>query len=170
MRRKSPKWDPEYEDELDELIREVFITSPNSSLPSEELRRASWLKVRHNIQKEKRLRIIMRRFKLFGILSASFALGILLISPPTFTQAVAPIYQNVQQLRMGIAQVVFGKKACMETSLARSSFPLNKDKEEPHGRVMSNGLIKRQAVTLEEAFNNISFVLPILPTPPHRFK
>ncbi|WP_433946860.1 DUF4367 domain-containing protein [Paenibacillus sp. SN-8-1] len=170
MRRNSPRWDPEFEDELDELIREAFITSSHTSLPTQAQRRESWLNISQLLQKDNRRRNFVRRFQWFGIIAASFALGALLVTPPMITQAVSPIYQHVQRLGTGIVQVVFGKEAYIDTSQAKTSPPPSVDAQEHAERVTSSGKIKPEVVTLEEARNNISFVLPTLPTPPARFK
>ncbi|MNH82951.1 hypothetical protein D3C87_510910 [compost metagenome] len=170
MRRNSPKWDHESDDELDELIHEALITSPHTSLPTEEQRRESWLNIKPDLQRDKRRRTFLRRFQWFGIIAASVALGALLFTPPMMTQAVSPIYQHVQQLGTGFAQVVFGKEAYMDTSQAKTSPPPSIDEEKLTERVTSYGELKPEVVTLEEARNNISFVLPTLPTPPSRFK
>lgn len=108
MRRNSPKWDPEYEDELDELIRDAFMRSPHTSLPAETLRRESWMKVSRDIKRNKRLRSVVRRFKWLGLIAASLALGAFLLSPLVMTKAVSPLNRHVEQTVTGTAHVERG--------------------------------------------------------------
>lgn len=172
MRRNLAKWDPEYDDRLDELIHEALDSSSYASLPTEEHKKASWLKVKQELEADRRRNKIKNKIQWFGVVAASVTLGAVLFSPPLMTQAVSPFYQQVKQIGTGLVQVVFGKEAYVDTSQAKTPPPpaeYPENPSEPSNKVTSSGEIQPELVTLADARSNLSFTLPALPVIPPRF-
>ncbi|USB31606.1 hypothetical protein [Paenibacillus sp. YPG26] len=165
MRRNSPKWEREFEDELDALIYEAIITSPLASLPSREQKRDSWLSISEAIRQDKRRHNFWRRFRWIGMAAAGLTASALIWPVPTITQTMSPILQHAQMLGMGFAQVVIVHEDCIGTKHVNAS-PSQAADEEPHDRSTSPKEHRLGVLTHKDAVYRISFVLPTLPTPP----
>lgn len=173
MRRNSTRWDPDCNEQLDQLIHDALSRAPQYSVPTEEQKKTSWLEVKQKLDMEKRRNRIRTKMQWFSVVAASITLGALLFSPPLMTQAVSPFYQQIKQMGTGLIQVVFGKDTYVDTTHAKTAPPPDVDREDQSNAFIKVGEVEKlepQLVTLEEAKRSLSFTLPNLPSLPSRFQ
>lgn len=114
-----------YDDWFNEAFDEAFERAANTTSPvNHDTKRESWLQVKQQLAASNKRKQRRRRFQFAAIIAASMAMGAIVFSPPTITQAVTPIYQQIKDWGNGIVTIISGKdKPTSETTVPKTSPP-----------------------------------------------
>lgn len=114
-----------YDDWFNEAFDEAFDRAANTtSSVNHDTKRESWLQVKQQIAARSKQKKRWRRFQYAGIIAASMAMGAIVFSPPTISQAVTPIYQQIKDWGDGIVTIISGKnKPSTETTTPKTNPP-----------------------------------------------
>lgn len=114
-----------FDDWFDKTFDEAFdrAASSDSSLPAHDTKRESWMKVKLQLETVNRRRKRRRKYQLAGVVAASMMAGAIFFSPPTITQAVSPIYQQLKEWGDGIVTIISGKDESTSDTVAKTAPP-----------------------------------------------
>ncbi|WP_106767691.1 DUF4367 domain-containing protein [Paenibacillus faecalis] len=119
---KNEKYDPWFDEAFDEAF-ERAAAKASPPVPDQNTKRQSWLQVKEQLERSRRQSRRRRRFQLTGIVAASIATGAIFFSPPTISQAVSPIYQQLKDWGNGIVMVITGKDEIATNTVPKTSPP-----------------------------------------------
>ncbi|MGM1044597.1 MAG: DUF4367 domain-containing protein [Bacillota bacterium] len=150
-----------YDDWFNEVFDEAFErAASHSSTPDHDTKRESWLQVKQQLESKSRRKQRRRRFQMAGIIAASMAIGAILFSPPTITQAVSPIYQQIKEWGDGIVTIISGKDDSVTDTVPKTSPPPGRSGEiyENLGEeVLWSSSAEDNNLTLEEVKSRLTF-------------
>lgn len=157
--------DEKYDDWFNQAFDDAFERAASDSPPPDQVtKRESWLQVKQQLESNNRRRHRRRRFQLAGVIAASMATGAILFSPPTISQAVSPIYQQLKDWGDGIVTIISGRDEPVTNTEAKTSPPPEGIGPESNNNIGEKLLWSSSAedhdLTLEEVKSRLTFPYP----------
>ncbi|TBL78201.1 DUF4367 domain-containing protein [Paenibacillus thalictri] len=155
-----------FDETFDRLWERALQDSEEGALPPVPAPEISWLRMREKLERERRLRKWRRTFKWAAVTAASLGLGAVLFHSLQTTEAFRSMYEMVYKKKGTSVSIHAGSTYQPDPSKALTPPPPPDDGPPPppedNHDLPDEGAFRRVTVTLEQAYREAQFSMPVL--------